>query len=43
MNIIDKEGYQLAKKTRRSGHFTPEIFAVDADFVNETATGVSLE
>jgi hypothetical protein len=31
MNIIDEDGYQLAKIPKRLGHDMPEIFSVDTD------------
>ncbi len=29
MNIVDHHGYQLIKRHRRLGQYTPEILAVD--------------
>ncbi len=36
MNIIDQDGNQLVKGSKRLGHLMPELFAVDVDVVRES-------
>ncbi len=31
VSIIDQEGYELAKRSRRLDHFVPEVFALDTN------------
>ncbi len=43
VNIIDQDGYQLVKGSRRLGHFMPDIIAVDADVMKDSFAGGSLK
>ncbi len=38
LNIIDQDGYELAKRLRRLGQCVPEISAVDAEGSGDSAT-----